>query len=851
MGVFSTGCGSSQANSPAATQATTVKSLSVSLASQQLKPTVSGELTPSVAVQMTVNKDAILNQEYLYGADLQYSDYHDPAFNLNNQSMAIGHIPVTFRVAGNELQLVSDNRRLSPSDVDHPELLISRYKILSQTDTTFTISQADSSVFLAEIFEGTVTPGDDNNFNPDGAPPRETWTRSFDYAPQGNYLLQQTSIVTAAGNIAEFMESVFPRANLAPGATFQKFVMDPSSPGGMDDDDFYSRFRFLPGETIYDAKAGTVASGDPKPVAYGEHFDLSPKADGTPTTIDWYVTANAPDEVLPVLKNAVEGWNRYFSKMKEINRDVVQFKGKLPAGIYLGDPRFNVINWDSKRIAGAAYESQATDPATGKQSHSVIYMPAAWLQIGVDYWKAGISSDKPGAAPSKASVAFDDSILTKLSKRSSRASAARFGCMRDMTDSVNLITSGRLTRTEVSQFATELLKQTLFHEVGHSLGLAHNFKGSLSFNRSDAHPVFSNSIMDYNDYEIERAAFDDVDSAKGPLLEYDRQALSAIYNKHEDVAESDASLPVCTDAEADAEDDGIDPLCNRYDIENDPTLSIETALNRLTQPTLANDTSLAQALAKIPALVITDEAVQAAKSEDDVLALTQQLANGLTGSMGFYFVSGKASLGYALKINVKALLEYEADILPKGYSEEQMRARVFEGVQKALATTDLPPAVQTALAAAEKAGLDQISKAPYFSSADSKAGDLKEISDALDAVIKGFSVGETSKLALLRTNTLKLMARHTAVPFFFGSFGSNTVDYEKDFVGLLLNATESKTAAPTERTAAATALMTYKGRLNGDPAIADAVKNLTQERLVAKNSKDRDRAEGLLAILSK
>jgi hypothetical protein len=47
--------------------------------------------------------------------------------------MAQGHIPVFFRVNGKELQLVSDNHRLYPSDVNHPEQIVSRYQILSET----------------------------------------------------------------------------------------------------------------------------------------------------------------------------------------------------------------------------------------------------------------------------------------------------------------------------------------------------------------------------------------------------------------------------------------------------------------------------------------------------------------------------------------------------------------------------------------------------------------------------------------------------------------------------------------------------------------------------------------------
>ena len=80
----------------------------------------------SIKAQITVKKAAIFNQDYFYGADLQYSSIYDKDLDLYNQSTAMGHIPVFFRRNGDELQLVADNRRLFPSDINHPERLISR-----------------------------------------------------------------------------------------------------------------------------------------------------------------------------------------------------------------------------------------------------------------------------------------------------------------------------------------------------------------------------------------------------------------------------------------------------------------------------------------------------------------------------------------------------------------------------------------------------------------------------------------------------------------------------------------------------------------------------------------------------
>ncbi|MGZ6371701.1 MAG: hypothetical protein ACXWPM_13165, partial [Bdellovibrionota bacterium] len=215
----------------------------------QPRPDARGGVTDSFIAKMTVDKAAFLSQEFLYGADLQYSSLYDDDMDLYNQSLAIGSIPARFRISDDELQLVADNRRLYPSDVNHPEQVLTRFKIYAQTETTLTISGANSSVFLAQVFEGSHTDTKGALVNPAGKPPRDHWIRSFDYDPKGNYLLQQSSIQMddKKGSIAEIMESIYPRENTKPGKDFQKFQMDPEDPIGASDGPA-NRYRFLPGE---------------------------------------------------------------------------------------------------------------------------------------------------------------------------------------------------------------------------------------------------------------------------------------------------------------------------------------------------------------------------------------------------------------------------------------------------------------------------------------------------------------------------------------------------------------------------------------------------------------------------
>lgn len=795
----------------------------------------------SVEVMMTVDRDALLNQEFLYGADLQYSSLFDSSMNLYNQSMAIGHIPVKFRIVGNQLQLIADNKRLYPSDVNHPEELLSRFDILDQNNgvpATLTISGAKSELALSKLFSGAIG---------DAAKSREvkdSWVRSFDYSQEGNFVLQQTSVSFSDGTIAEFMESFFPRATLKPGESFQKFEMSPDSLVGAFEGPA-ARFRWLPGEKIFEGE---------KAVSYAEHFDITKNLSNPNGTIDFYVTSNIPDAYLLPVQEAVEGWNRYFLHFKGIERAVLQFKGRLPDGIYLGDPRYNVINWDNRKVAGAAYETQAADPSTGRQSHSIVYMPAAWVQIGNNYWNEGRYSDaSSNVLGNVLGSGLSESVSPMaLKKRGGVSSSARLACARDIRDSGEVLASGRLSDDEMKVFGVQLLKQTLFHEIGHSLGLHHNFKGSLSFDRSNSKSVFSSSIMDYNDFEAERGAFSAVDSSDGPQLEYDRQAVSALYNRGIDIQSTDPWVPACNDAEADQVIGGVDPFCIRYDLGSDPTQSVETAYSRIIEPSLTGDISLTEALQRVGLASRGSERIQEVQTQEDLDAYLAHVSRALQGVMRFYFLSGKESLLRTVILNLKSMLVFEESILPIHSSEMGMRERAFVGVSRLNRMTQLP---QTVLDTCEQIGEDVIlalGNSPFLKSFQGQ--DRNRISHtakgAWGRMIGAFESDEFQGLPKMRATLFQNLKRFPDVPLYLGKVGLLTVDFESAVMALLTEAVVSPSRTVSERLAAAASLISYKGRLTmGDSVIQRVMNKIVEQRDQATDSRSRETAERVLGAL--
>ncbi|MDR3607214.1 MAG: zinc-dependent metalloprotease [Oligoflexia bacterium] len=768
---------------------------------------------------MTFPKASILGREFTYTLDLQYSTVYDPHADFYNQTSVAASVPAHFQIVGNELQLLSIGSIKYPSDVNHPDELISRFTIVSEDDTNLEVSTANSGAYLAE----QLGPADDSSKKLGYL---DLWVRSAETAENGTLFMQQTSIQGEDGSISEFMESIFPRDVLTPGDQFQKIKMNPDDPTG-GTTGIAARFRFLSGDTVF--------TGEDKH-SFANHFDLSNQP-----TIDWYVTANAPDSVLPLLKEGVEAWNRYFTKMQGFHRDVLSFKGKLPSGIHIGDPRYNVIGWDDRQVAGAAYESQASDPESGVQSHSLIYMPAAWLAIGTHYWNTGKYTDgsmgDPGTSPTPIPPA--------------RLSLNR-ACSRDIGEGLATLTSGTLSADEISVFSKQLLKQVLFHEVGHALGLAHNFKASTEFDPTHGQTIFSSSIMDYNDYALERGAFDNVDSSDGPTLEYDRQILSVLYDNGHDIAATDRVMPACNDAEADNEIGGVDPICIRYDIGHDPTLEIQRAISRIHSAKIDGDVTLHDAIERISGLYFTNDVIASLTSDEAIQEAVKGFGNALTNSEAYFVGTSGQSLAGNLRLNLKSLREFGGAPLPSDYDAAAMRERVFSGVNALLNLKSMPTSVKDSLNAARDACIALVSNSPYMirMPVSAKQHLLKSLADQVTEALTYWETAPTG-LPALRLKAIAALTRHPADPFFLGmSETKTTVDYESAMVGVLGDiVTGHGKHTSSERIAAAKALATYSGRRAFETSAEGLESSLKQERATASTNDDMETVQAMLTAL--
>ncbi|MBI5256732.1 MAG: zinc-dependent metalloprotease [Burkholderiales bacterium] len=143
---------------------------------------------------------------------------------------------------------------------------------------------------------------------------------------------------------------------------------------------------------------------------------------------------------------------------------------------------------------------------------------------------------------------------------------------------------------EAEAFVQAVIKDTITHEVGHTLGLKHNFKASTTITReqlrnkayTDANGI-SNSVMDYNGLNIALKGEPAPTYSQPSLGAYDYWAIEYAYKPLDAAGEAAELARIAarstepalafgddTDAGGFGPYDGMDPLVNRFDLGDDP-----------------------------------------------------------------------------------------------------------------------------------------------------------------------------------------------------------------------------------------------------------------------------------------
>ena len=338
-------------------------------------------------------------------------------------------------------------------------------------------------------------------------------------------------------------------------------------------------------------------SGDKQFVRYINRWDLrksEPSAKVSPPVkpIIFWIEKTVPFKYRAAVREGILEWNKAFEKAGFSN--AIEVRQQPDNATW--DPEninYNTFRWINANT-GFAMGPSRVNPLTGQILDADILFDSEFIE------KWTMSHD--GLSPGEATDRFRSPLSIDGESREKRPfpnfSGSRHkeicNCAQSMGDQfalgmIALAPDGKsISKEKVEQFLFDGVKSVVIHEVGHTLGLRHNFKSSIIFTMEELNDPektrnvgLSGSIMDYVPVNISPKGKKQGDYFSRTIGPYDYWAIEYGYKPlpggtKKEVAAlrkiasrgTEPELQYATDADAGAF--SPDPLVNRHDLSNNP-----------------------------------------------------------------------------------------------------------------------------------------------------------------------------------------------------------------------------------------------------------------------------------------
>ena len=296
--------------------------------------------------------------------------------------------------------------------------------------------------------------------------------------------------------------------------------------------------------------------------------------------ITYWMDKNIPVKYRPAVEAGILEWNKAFEKIGFKNAVVVKQQPD-DADWDDMDADHASIRWFTGSDVGFAIGPSHSDPRSGEILDADIGMSDVFVRGARIF--IGEQASPTSAPPVLPGHHQDAADMCSYAQEA----GAELDFAMDLLEARGDIAPDS---PEADALAMAYVKDVIMHEVGHTLGLKHNFKGSTTVTQAqlkdkawtDAHGL-SNSVMDYLPFNIPLMGEAPTNYVDTTLGAYDYWAIEYAYKPiaaGEEKAELDKIASRSTEpdlAYADDVDaggfgpyDGMDPTANRFDLGDDP-----------------------------------------------------------------------------------------------------------------------------------------------------------------------------------------------------------------------------------------------------------------------------------------
>jgi len=308
--------------------------------------------------------------------------------------------------------------------------------------------------------------------------------------------------------------------------------------------------------------------------------------------IVFWIESTVPHEFRQPLRNGIAEWNKAFERAGWL--DAIEIRQQPDDAEWEPeDINYNTLRWITANSGFFAMGPSRANPYTGEILDADIILDADLVQ----YWKEEFET----LTPDIAAALTGGSLELVRDKPNSGDSffglppqAAQCALARGMTRQFAFGSAAILTRANPKQAAEEQkkmimqgLKETVMHEVGHALGLRHNFKASKMLDLKEINDpehqgmALVASVMDYNPTNIVPRGWHQGDYYTTTLGPYDLWAIEYGYKslsggttgevtelKKIAARSGETALTYATDEDTFGTEP--DPDSNRFDLGQDP-----------------------------------------------------------------------------------------------------------------------------------------------------------------------------------------------------------------------------------------------------------------------------------------